>query len=115
VPDHNNIPINKLTLDDLESSKNEGPEELYAGPPRASHTALAEADIAKKKLQLKHNFTYHAPGPGQQEKYTALRAKALELALLIHELTPDCREQSLAFTHLEESVFWANASIARNP
>lgn len=63
---------------------------------------------------LNNRFTYHAPKPGQPEKYTALRSKAKELAELILELTPKSREQSVAMTELETSVFWANAAIARN-
>ena len=64
--------------------------------------------------QLETNFKYHAPKEGQTEKYTAIRDKAKELAYLIDELAPKSREQSLAFTKLEEAVMWANASIARN-
>jgi hypothetical protein len=63
---------------------------------------------------LKHRFTYHAPKEGQPQKYEAIRAKALELAELVDGLAPDGREKSLAITALEESVMWANASIARN-
>lgn len=63
---------------------------------------------------LKKRFTYHAPKEGQPQKYEAIRAKALELAELLNESCPDSREKSLAVTSLEESVFWANASIARN-
>lgn len=63
---------------------------------------------------LERRFTYHAPQPGQPEKYQELRAKALEFAKLIDEICPDGREKSLAVTTLEESVFWANASIARS-
>lgn len=63
---------------------------------------------------IENNFTYHPPKPGQQEKYVALREKAKELAYMIHELVPKSREQSTAITHLETSVFWANAGIARN-
>ena len=62
---------------------------------------------------IENNFSYHAPQKGQHEKYTALRAKAKELAYLIEELCPKSREKSLAFTKLEESVMWSNASIAR--
>ena len=62
---------------------------------------------------LENNFTYHAPKPGQPEKYEKVRAKARELAELVTELTPVTREQSLAITKIEEAVFWANASIAR--
>lgn len=34
---------------------------------------------------------------------------------MINNLCPESREKSLAVTNLEESVMWANASIARNP
>ena len=61
-----------------------------------------------------HNFTYHAPNPGQPEKYVAIREKAKELALLINDLVPDSREKSIAITQLETCTFWANAGIARN-
>lgn len=64
--------------------------------------------------QIENNFMYHAPKEGQAEKYNQLRSKAKELAYLIDELCPNSREKSLATTKLEESVMWANASIARN-
>jgi len=64
--------------------------------------------------QIENNFKYHAPKDGQPEKYQAIRAKAKELAYLIDELCPNSREKSLAITNLEQSVMWANASIARN-
>jgi len=63
---------------------------------------------------IKTRFTYHAPKPGQSEKYIAIRAKALEFAEMLTELVPECREQSLALTNLEQSVMWANAGIARH-
>ena len=59
-------------------------------------------------------YTYHAPKEGQPARYEAIRAKAKELAELIDGSCPDSREKSLAHTKLEESVMWANASIARN-
>jgi hypothetical protein len=63
---------------------------------------------------IENNFTYHPPKEGQPEKYVAIREKAKELAYVIEEMTPQSREQSLAITHLENAVFWANAAIARN-
>jgi len=66
------------------------------------------------KGDIRNRFTYHPPLEGQAEKYTDIRSTALTLALLIDTLCPDSREKSLAITQLEESVFWANASIARN-
>lgn len=64
--------------------------------------------------QIENNFMYHTPKEGQPEKYTAIREKAKELAYLIDEQCPNSREKSLAVTNLEQSVMWANASIARN-
>lgn len=64
--------------------------------------------------QLINRFSYHAPQGDQAERYATIRAAALELAILIADLTPESREQSLSFTALDEVVFWANASIARN-
>ncbi len=63
--------------------------------------------------QIENNFMYHSPKEGQNDKYEALRAKAKELAYLIDESCPDSREKSVAITNLEQSVMWANASIAR--
>ncbi len=63
---------------------------------------------------LERNFTYHAPKPGQPEIYAQLRDKAKEFAYLINELCPQSRERSVAMTHLETAVFWANTAIARN-
>ncbi|WP_231929018.1 hypothetical protein [Brevibacillus sp. SKDU10] len=64
--------------------------------------------------QIENTFMYHSPKEGQPEKYTALREKAKQLAYLIEELCPNSREKSLAMTNLEQSIMWANASIARN-
>jgi hypothetical protein len=66
------------------------------------------------KARIERDFTYHAPKADQPARYTQLREKAKELALLIANLTPQSREQSLALTHLEQATFYANASIARN-
>ena len=66
-----------------------------------------------EQAEVDLRFTYHAPKGDQPQRYEALRAKAKELATLITELCPVSREQSLGLTHLEESVMWANASIAR--
>ncbi len=67
-----------------------------------------------KVEQIKNNFTYHPPKDGQPDRYTQLREKAKELALLADELCPDSREKSLGLTQLETAIFWFNAAIARN-
>jgi hypothetical protein len=71
---------------------------------------LNEAEWA----DLKNRFTYQSPQPDQIPRYQEIRICAFELAKLIAEACPPSREKSPAITHLEETVFWANASIARH-
>lgn len=65
-------------------------------------------------MDIENTFTYHAPKGNQHERYVALREKAKELALLIHNNTPQSREQSVALTNVQQAVMWANAAIAIN-
>lgn len=71
-----------------------------------------QAQVTREDLERR--FTYHTPKESQPERYTMLRAYALDFATLIVASTPYSREQSLALTKLEEAVMWANAAIARN-
>ncbi len=64
--------------------------------------------------QIENTFTYHAPKGDQTGRYVALRLQAKELARLIQTLCPESREKSLALTSVQESIMWANASIAIN-
>jgi hypothetical protein len=68
----------------------------------------------KRRRAIEHRFTYHSPKGDQAKRYGEIRDAAKALALLIDDKSPVSREQSLAFTALEEVVMWANASIARN-
>jgi hypothetical protein len=63
---------------------------------------------------LNVRFTYHPPFGDQPQRYEDIRRNAYSLAGFILASCPDSRELSLALTKLEECVFWANASIARN-
>ena len=63
-------------------------------------------------FDVANTFTYHQPKADQPMRYEALREKAKELAELILATTPESREQSLALTHLQETVMFANAAIA---
>lgn len=63
---------------------------------------------------IETRFTYHPPKSGQPERYNRLRDDAKKVAYNLTALCPESRELSLALTKLEEVVFWANASIARN-
>jgi len=63
--------------------------------------------------EIEIRFSYHPPKEGQPEKYVELRDAAKNLAYIFFRLTPPSRETSLAFTALEQAVFWAIAAIAR--
>lgn len=62
---------------------------------------------------LEWNLTNHAPNDPGLSKILAYRLKAKEFGHLVIGNSPDCREKSLALQHIEEALFWANASIAR--
>lgn len=64
--------------------------------------------------QIEKSFSYHPPKNGQSERYQEIRDTVKSVACLVDRLCPNSREKSLAMTHLEEAVFWANAAIARN-
>jgi hypothetical protein len=72
---------------------------------------MANSDIL---ADLANRFTYHKPFGSQPVRYEVIRDHARGLATMLVELCPPSRELSLALTKLEESIFWANASIARN-
>lgn len=67
-----------------------------------------------QQSDIDNRFTYHAPMEDQPARYEAIRAIVKAAAEFINEVCPESREKSLAVTHLEEAVFWANASIARH-
>ena len=68
----------------------------------------------ENKKRIENNFMYHAPKPGQAERYESIRAFAKDFAEHLMTSCPASRELSLALTHLEEAVMQANAAIARN-
>lgn len=61
---------------------------------------------------LEDVFSYHAPKPGQPQRYEAIRdaAKFFAGAVLLH--CPDCADRSAALRSIREAVMTANASIA---
>lgn len=63
--------------------------------------------------RIQNDFTYHPPKGDQTTRYENIRNQAKEFALFLTANTPAGREQSLALTNLEQTVFWANAAIAR--
>ena len=65
-------------------------------------------------LNLSDRFRYHKPDELTASVHDEIREECLGLAKFLVETLPESREQSLAITKLEEAMFWANASIARN-
>ena len=64
--------------------------------------------------QIENIYINHSLTGPQKEKNIKIRGKAKELAYLILEECPCSKEQSVALERLEDSVFWAMASVARN-
>lgn len=64
---------------------------------------------------LEKNLTNHTPSADAIEDIEKLRYHAKVFAEQVDLLTPPSREQSLAFTNLEQALMWAVAGIARNP
>lgn len=65
-------------------------------------------------MNIEQTFTYHKPFGTQQDRYVEIRGKAKELAEIIVKDTPVSREQSVALTHLQTAIMFANAAIAIN-
>jgi hypothetical protein len=64
---------------------------------------------------LSNRFEFHpANTEEKRNEHTSVRQHCLDLALWINEKVPEGREKSLAITHLEEVMMWANAGIARS-
>lgn len=70
---------------------------------------LQRADVERAV----RDFSYHKPTAEQVDRYAEIREVALHMALGILQQVPPGRERSLALTHLEQMVMYANAGIAR--
>lgn len=64
---------------------------------------------------LDDRFKYHQPSNEDvKSNHESIGHHCRELAEHLNNLVPEGREKSLAMTHLEEVMMWANAGIARN-
>ena len=61
--------------------------------------------------KFEKSLTNHTPTDEQVARIENIRDRAKLLASDIIHTTPQSREQSLALTHLEDSVMWAVKSI----
>lgn len=66
------------------------------------------------RADIERRFTYYPPKGDQAERYARINKATKDYALLIAELTPYSKEQSIALTELFRVRMMANASIAIN-
>jgi len=65
--------------------------------------------------EVKRRFNHHPPESSvEADKHVDIRDLFHQVANTLVQSLPDNRETSLAMTHLETAMFWANASIARD-
>lgn len=63
---------------------------------------------------IAHRFAFHAATTDEKrDAHTSVRQQCRQLADALNESLPEGREKSLAITHLEETMMWSNAAIAR--
>ena len=65
-------------------------------------------------LDLENTFQHNVRKTENLDKYTSINNKAKELANLINNICPPCRERKWALIDLEQVVMWSNVSIERN-
>lgn len=67
------------------------------------------------QTDIDNRFKFHpADTPEKQEAHERVRSYCRELAQTLNAELPEGREKSLAITHLEETMMWSNAAIARS-
>jgi hypothetical protein len=64
--------------------------------------------------QIENIFTYHAPDVFQAERYEKIREEGRRLAVTLLRLCPESAERTKAIRNLQQTIMWANASIAIN-
>lgn len=66
-------------------------------------------------VELANRFAYHRPKNDLVvQRHQVIREAAQAFAETVNSNCPEGREQSLAVTHIEDAMMWANAAIARN-
>ena len=64
---------------------------------------------------IENRFSFHpADSEFKEQAHKIVRNTLKEIALYLNQIIPDSREKGLCITHLEESMYWANAAIARD-
>lgn len=64
--------------------------------------------------ELNNRFNFHPAGTKErQDAHKRIRSYLLQMATEFNESLPDSDETEEAIRKLEEAMFWANASLAR--
>lgn len=63
--------------------------------------------------ELFNRFSYHAPTDETIPRFHEIRTQALDFARTLVAYCPPSPELAAALQHLDETVFFANAAIAR--
>lgn len=64
---------------------------------------------------IEHRFAFHAATTDEKrDAHTSVRQQCRQLADALNAQLPEGREKAVVMTKLEEVMFWANASLARN-
>lgn len=95
----------KVTLPIGSDWPTSSPDELPSTSPEQSNRTPGLAD----------RFRHHPPAnDAVAAAHTVARGVVAATAEFLDGILPPSREKALALTHLEESLMWANAAIARN-
>lgn len=65
------------------------------------------------ETERNRRLDHHSPSDERVKAHQELRSAAKQYAAAIEAYCHDGREKALADTKLEESLMWANASVAR--
>lgn len=77
-------------------------------------SGLPQEDRVRKCKELRDRFLYRPPFGNQAQRYEAIRSMVGILAIGLFDKCPESREKEITYEKLDEVVYWANASIARN-
>ncbi len=76
---------------------------------------MSSYDVQDAKERLRHRLTNHPPVNEETGvQLDAVTSTCIAVGDFIIDTVPECREQSLALTRLEEMSMWMKAGIARN-
>jgi hypothetical protein len=98
-----------------QDAQSQSSSDVARGSGNAPQRAASRDPIGHEYADIRNRFTYHPPSDEQVKKYEQLRTAGGNLAMLLSDFCPPGREKQLALTQLEQSIMWANASIAREP